>query len=119
MWAWEPFEKGQMLWRGDLRQIYVLYQGGTWAVYDDRWREGDLEWETSIVPPTGLHQPVRGFGLVWREEPGVRDALGWATAAEASFDVSFQTFERAFLIADEAVAHMWALLSDGTWFSGL
>ena len=41
--AWEPFERGGMLWRGDLHQIYVLRQAGTWAVYDDlvaRWGHG-------------------------------------------------------------------------------
>jgi serine/threonine-protein kinase len=116
--AWEPFERGQMLWRGDLRQIYVLHQAGAWASYDDRWREGDPSWDASIVPPGGFMQPVRGFGLVWREQPGVRDALGWATASEVSFDSTFQPFERALLVADRSAARAWALFSDGTWLAG-
>lgn len=115
--AWEPFEGGQMLWRGDLQQVYVLYAPGTWAVYDDEWREGDLEWDPSIRAPDGLYQPGRGFGLVWRERAGVRDVLGWATATEASFNASFQPFERALLIADETTTRAWALLSDGTWLA--
>lgn len=114
VWGWEPFERGQMLWRGDLSQVYVLYQAGTWAVYDDEWREGDLEWDGSIIPPIQLHQPVRGFGLVWRQNLDVRDALGWATAPEISFSVSFQPFERALLAADDETSRMWALLADGT-----
>jgi hypothetical protein len=107
-----------MLWRGDLRQIYVLRQAGAWASYDDRWREGDPSWDASIVPPGGFMQPVRGFGLVWREQPGVRDALGWATASEVSFDSTFQPFERALLVADRSAARAWALFSDGTWLAG-
>jgi hypothetical protein len=116
--AWEPFERGGMLWRGDLHQIYVLRQSGTWAVYDDLWREGDMQWDATIVPPGGFMQPVRGFGLVWRQQAGVRDDLGWATASEATFDAAFQPFQRALLIADGAQARLWALLSDGTWLAG-
>jgi hypothetical protein len=116
--AREPFERGEMLWRGDLHQIYVLRQGGAWAVYDDLWRDGDLEWDATIVPPAGFLQPVRGFGLVWRQQAGVRDDLGWATASEATFDATFQPFQRALLIADAAQTRLWALLSDGTWLAG-
>jgi serine/threonine protein kinase len=116
--AWESFEGGQVLWRGDLHQIYALHQDGAWRVYDDNWRDGDLVWDASIVPPAGFYQPVRGFGLVWREEAGVRDILGWATAEESSFGATFQPFERALLIADDTTARLWALLSDGTWLAG-
>jgi serine/threonine protein kinase len=116
--AWEPFEGGQMLWREDLRRIYVLHQAGSWRMYDDNWQEGDLVWDTDLVPPAGLYQPVRGFGLTWREEAGVHDALGWATAEESSFSATLQPFERAVLIADDVTPRFWALLSDGTWLSG-
>jgi hypothetical protein len=115
--AWEFFEGGQMLWRGDLHQIYVLHQAGVWRVYDDNWREGDLVWDADIIPPVGFYQPVRGFGLVWREETGVRDMLGWATAEESSFSAAFQPFERALFIADDTTPRLWALLSDGTWLA--
>jgi len=42
------------------------------------------------VPPVGLYQPVRGFGLVWREEPGVRDRLGWAVDREVGYPTAIQ-----------------------------
>jgi hypothetical protein len=29
---------------------------------------------------------VRGFGLVWRARPGVRDRLGWATVPETAYE---------------------------------
>jgi serine/threonine-protein kinase len=116
-WAWEPFEGGEMVWRGDLRRIYVLDQSGAWRVYDDEWREGDIEWDVALQAPGSLYQPVRGFGLVWREEPGVRDALGWATAPETSFSATFQPAERALLVADNSTSYQWILFSDGTWLS--
>ena len=42
------------------------------------------------MPPPGYYQPVRGFGLVWREQPNVRDRLGWALAPEAGFETAVQ-----------------------------
>ena len=42
------------------------------------------------MPPAGLYQPVRGFGLVWREETGVRDRLGWALGEEAGYPTAIQ-----------------------------
>jgi hypothetical protein len=41
-----------------------------------------------------LIQPVRGFGLVWRSNQPIRDALGWATLSEAQYDGFWQDFER-------------------------
>jgi hypothetical protein len=34
--------------------------------------------------------PVRGFGRVWREWPGVRQRLGWALAPERAFTAALQ-----------------------------
>ena len=78
--AYAPFEGGQMLWRGDTDAIYVLYNDGTWESYPNEWREGDPEYTCGeeSSPPT----PVRGFGRVWCDYTGVREALGAVTAAE-------------------------------------
>lgn len=87
----QSFENGFMVWMGPSRTIYVFYNFGhagsppVYAVYPDNFYEGDPESDPSIVPPPGLYQPVRGFGLVWRTYPEVRDGLGWATAPEAGF----------------------------------
>ena len=37
-------------------------------------------------------EPTLGFGKVWRDEPGVREALGWATAGETPGVGRFQMF---------------------------
>jgi hypothetical protein len=113
--AWEPFERGQMLWRKDVLRVVALEDTGRWAVYDDDWHEGDVAWDANLNAPADLYQPVRGFGLVWRQQSGVRDALGWATRPEVSFDALLQSFERALLIADPGSGRLWVLFSDGVW----
>jgi hypothetical protein len=84
--AYAPFEGGQMLWRGDTDVLYVLFHDGRWLSYPNTWREGDPEFTCGEAsnPPT----PVRGFGRVWCEEVGVREALGAVTAAEIGDDAS-------------------------------
>jgi hypothetical protein len=92
--AEQHFEHGLMLWSGAEDRIYVLFEetgsSSAWRICQDEWDEGDLESDPSLVPPSGLYQPRRGFGLVWREEPGVRDSLGWATEQEVAFTISVQ-----------------------------
>lgn len=46
-------------------------------------------------PPPGLHQPVSGFGLLWRGEVegldvDLRQALGWAVEEEVGFQTKIQ-----------------------------
>ena len=89
--ARQPFEQGTMLWRGDSNQIYVLESNSIWRSTGDTWREGDSEPVVGDVP-NGLYQPVRGFGKVWNEQPGVRESLGWGIAEEDGFDALIQDF---------------------------
>ncbi len=89
--AAEYFEHGFMLWlpAGSLSGyplIHVFYDGGAWQWFGDTWQDGVPESDPALTPPNGLFQPVRGFGLVWRNESGVRDQLGWATGREFSYD---------------------------------
>ncbi len=90
--ARQPFEHGLLLWRQDVNLIYGLGPDGTWFFTGDTWRDGDPSDDPAIIPPNGLYQPVRGFGKVWRERPGLREALGWATAEEAGFIAVIQEF---------------------------
>ncbi len=94
--AQQPFERGFMLWLQPSKSIYVFfdnYGGQSYRVYNDTFKEGDPESDPSLVPPAGLLQPVRGFGLVWRSYPEVRDNLGWATAVESGFDTWRQSYQ--------------------------
>jgi len=87
--AEQVFEGGRMLWIQPTQQIWVLVVTetgrGTWTVYQDTFEEGEPESDPSIVAPVGLLQPMRGFGKLWRDNPEVREALGWATTPEFGY----------------------------------
>lgn len=89
----QPFEHGHMFWR-DTRQIYVIANSGQFWQVADGWQEGMPADDPAFAPPGGLLQPVRGFGLVWRSNQPVRDALGWAMLPEAQYGGFWQDFER-------------------------
>lgn len=113
--AEQTFKNGYMYWRADLRYIYVLYTSDhTWAQYIDYWHEGDPEWDPSIVPPAGLYQPKRGFGKVWREQPGVRSKIGWGTIEERALSAAYQSFEHGLMIWS-ASQGLFVLYDNHTW----
>lgn|GEM_PF-796143 len=97
--AEQLFEGGRMLWLQPLREIWVLTgdapdpTSGTWECYIDTYIDGQPESAPELNPPDGLvpntdflgavpAQPVRGFGRIWRENPLVRQSLGWAIVPE-------------------------------------
>lgn len=90
----QHFEHGTMIWVQEQDMIYVLYEDDQyttkWEVYVDEWDEGDPIDDPNIVPPPGYYQPLRGFGLVWREQPFVRERLGWAVDLEGGYDTAVQ-----------------------------
>ncbi|GAB4200474.1 MAG: hypothetical protein OHK0022_21570 [Roseiflexaceae bacterium] len=45
-----------------------------------------------LTPPPGLLAPKRGFGKLWRENPDLREMLGWATAPERADKATIQEF---------------------------
>ncbi|MCA9973844.1 MAG: hypothetical protein KC425_26700, partial [Anaerolineales bacterium] len=96
--AEQPFEHGVMLWVEAQNCIYVLYDGpdanGEWTVYEDTWTPDDPVEDPNIDPPAGFYEPERGFGLVWRTYPEVRQRLGWATAPEQAFSTAYQSTAR-------------------------
>jgi hypothetical protein len=89
--AYQTFEHGLMVWRGDLRQIYVLYEGGAYQTFNDTWTESDPV-DTGETPRPGLILPARGFGKVWAQQTGVRERIGWATSNEASYNTRIETY---------------------------
>ncbi len=99
--AFQPFERGFMIWlpRPDLAQpsIYVFTQDGRVSLYPDTWSAGDPGNNLDETPPEGLFEPVGGFAKVWREHPSVRADLGWGTAAEWLYKVSYQAESRESL----------------------
>jgi len=107
--AEQVFENGRMFYIDIVKRIWVLYEnedgfGGTWEVYVDEWEEGDPEFDENINPPDGLHQPIRGFGVVWRENEGVRDALGWALDPEVGHVSQYNYYDRDLEDSSEEAA---------------
>lgn len=91
--AEQEFENGRMIWVAAEDLVYVLFDDGqsyAWEAHTDEWDEGEPESDPSLTPPPGLLQPVRGFGLVWREAPQVRERLGWATEPEHAYPSQLQ-----------------------------
>lgn len=103
-WAAEQrFEHGRMIWLEDNDAIHVFYEDGAeyypehypdwqgrFERFEDTWTPDETESDPTVVPPEGLYQPIRGFGKVWRENPQVREQLGWATAPEQGYESALQ-----------------------------
>lgn len=92
--AEQRFEDGWMFWLQPVGQIWVLTindeNQGVWSVYEDTFIEGEAEVDPEIIPPEGLFQPERGFGKLWRENPEVRDAVGWAVEIELGHTTKYE-----------------------------
>ncbi len=89
----QPFERGHMIWIQDRDEILVLFADEhvrRWRVFVDLFEEGMPEYDPTLTPPPGRFQPIRGFGLVWRNDPEVRDRLGWALRPEQGFTTRVQ-----------------------------
>jgi len=112
--AEQTFIGGYMFWREDLLLIYAVYSDGTWQSFADTWDSTQIEEDPTIVPPSGYYQPKRGFGKVWREQPGVRDKLSWATAPERGFAASWQAFDGGLMLWSDHQG-FFVLYNDGTW----
>ena len=101
----QPFERGIMFWRetGDIYALSVqsIQQGSAADIYwrtTDTWQEGQPESDPAFSAPEGRLQPIRGFGNAWRNNPTLRDALGWATGPEGWFDSFWQDFEGGWMM---------------------
>lgn len=98
----------------ETRQILVLFDDGTWTYFSDQWQEGMPELSCEASPPPGLWQPIRGFGLVWCREPGLRDRLGWALGSEIAFESLSQPFGEGSLVLHPQGGAIW-ITRRGTW----
>ncbi len=113
----QPFERGSMFWRGDTKQIYALAANGQFWQVPDSWNEGMPADDPAFAAPSGVLQPVRGFGLVWRSNGALRDALGWATLPEAQYSGMWQDFERGSMFLGDS-GRIYALFTAEGQHSG-
>jgi len=85
--AYQPFEGGFMIWRDG--KIWVFDNYGTHPVVIDTYTGGPVVW--SETPPDGLYQPINGFGTAWVNNDAIREGIGWATAPEQSYIMSYHS----------------------------
>jgi len=88
--AYEEFEGGIMVWRGDTREIYVFYDDGTASYFLEASYAGMADRPADAMPPLDRYAPVSGFGRVWANAPGVREKLGWALMPEQGYRMMIQ-----------------------------
>jgi len=117
--AYQPYQNGFMVWVSSpdgAGNIYVFDNtNGTVQIFPDTWQSGVDPERGGDAPPDGLTEPIRGFGKVWREQPGVRDALGWATNAEQGAEASLLAFDTGRLLALRQTNQIIAVGNDGLW----
>lgn len=103
--------------------IYVLLNDGTFQLFSDTYVEGVDPVSGGETPPVGLFEPVRGFGKVWRENPNVRNALGWAVNSEQSTQAVSLDFDRGRMLSTPVRGDILVLVYSngnvalGTWRS--
>lgn len=75
--AYEPFERGYLIWRSDTREIHVLYDDGIYETYEDSRQEvNPVDIPTPsfpVVPYIVVAQPASSIGFVRYEaaaQPG-------------------------------------------------
>ena len=118
--AQQQFERGQMLnvilpGPGETTQktIYVLYNDGTAQRFPDTYVESSPEPTPFATPPVGFLAPQRGFGKVWRDNPDVRQRLGWAASGEQTYSNSpYQGFERGLAVLPNSARNELFVLYD-------
>ncbi len=114
---------GIMIWRKDLKKIYVMsrysdtQRYGNFEIYDDLWHEGLPEVPPAcagLTPPPGYQIPIRGFGKVWCDND-LKDVIGWPNQKETGVMLDIQVMDNGLLIrtsngyriALEISTHRW------------
>lgn len=112
--AYQPFVGGFMVWHKGHDGKYTI------GVFADDGRVLDLsrayydgrEVAWSETPPSGLYQPVRGFGNVWVNSQTIRNELSWAVAEEQPYSARVQQID-VRLNAETFMGDTYVSLPDG------
>ncbi len=105
--ATQSFQGGLLLRRADRDEIFALLGSRQWRSYPDTF-------EAAEDAPATPEEPVRNFGKVWREQPGLRAALGTPRAPEELFRGVVEEFDRGSLVRTTD-GTILVLYSDGLW----
>lgn len=95
--TYQEFERGYMVFDPDSEAIFVFDERlSTWQAFENTWEEGDDDFACQEAADVG--GPIRGFGLVWCENPTVRAALGDYVTGEIINPLALQPTANALLI---------------------
>jgi len=112
--AVQRFERGLMIYVATTPAvIYVVYNNGRWSQFADTFVEGVDPVSGGEMAPSGLFEPIRGFGKVWRGNADVRGGLGWASTTESGTTATVMYFDRGQMIALPLYGQVAALGTTG------
>src|SRR5574341_1329237 len=116
--TFQAFEHGQMFWMQTANQIIILFTSGepAWMIVVNPFFDGAPEDDPNIIPPEGMRQPRREFGMVWRDTPGVRERVGWALGDPLPYLMTKQTADvegQSQLFFTDPVGSVIRLVPDG------
>ena len=128
--AEEAFQGGHTFWRSDTDQVYIVYDRtrregedlleGQWQLAKPEWKwDGSNPDGVGLDPPSGLVEPRRGFGYLWRTHlGGAEGPLGWALDREYGFDNTGQAqeFEQGLMFKGSG-GKIYALLNNGRFYA--
>lgn len=118
--AVEGFEHGTMIYvQGSPNEIYVLTLDNRFERFDDTWVQGVDPETTGLTPPSGLLEPKRGFGKVWRNNLEVRGSLGWAMDSEQGSSATMQAFDHGRALFLPQRGQTYLLIDDPGGLTGL
>lgn len=113
--VYQQFENGYMMWVRRTDAIYILYSDTTnprWEVFRDYFVEG-MPQDFNEVPPAFRWEPVRGFGLLWRNNSAVRSRIGWATQEhETPYSVKLQMGNDNAIFLNDPSGNIFGLTPD-------
>lgn len=99
--SWQAYEGGYLMWWGETGSVWVLRDSGSTEVINSQ-AYGTLPENTQIAP-RGLITPIMGFGRVWANYLDVQRDLGWATAEEEAYELTFERAVRLSAVGGSAV----------------
>jgi hypothetical protein len=113
--AIQGFERGWMLWVSQpTPTIYALFEDGFYRRYPDTWNPATDAASSGEPPPPDRLEPVRGFGKVWRDNPEVRDGLGWGINGEQGDTASVLSFAQGQMIFLPSRGEIFVITGDST-----
>jgi hypothetical protein len=111
--AYEPFERGWMLWRQNNDTLYAFFGGG-YRTFNYPSADPPEFW---CGDAAAAGNPRRGFSRVWCDNPDVRRAVGAALARETGENRPIQEYERGFFVwISERGVTVWVDYPQGAWY---